>query len=601
MSSNLTEVFTSPSMADTTMTEISSNLTEAFTSSMADTTLAEISSNLTELVTSTMADTTLTEESSQNDEIYNGTASILQLQSTTETIMSSTLLSEVSDLDILKENMNVFFLILMGIIIFLMQAGFALLEAGSVRSKNTTNILLKNMLDVFICGIVYWIFGYPLAYGEGNAFLGHTGWASYGVSQQDYAYWFFQFVFAATTATIVSGAMAERCDFGAYLIYSAVLTGFVYPIVSHWAWAPSGWLANGHYHDFAGSGVVHLTGGCAAFVGCVCLGPRIGRFGHGGKRIEGHSLPLAALGGFILLFGFLAFNGGSQGSISEKGDAEAVATAIINTVISGSSAAIIVLIFRRFSFCSKNGTWSFSLTLNAALTGMVSACAGCNVLFPWGSLITGIIAGPLYLGLSSAMELFEIDDPLDAVAVHAGGGLWGLVTVALFKPDGIFFAGENAGQTMGWNLAGALSIILWTGVICTVMFGSLKYFGWLRVPTDVELKGLDMAKHGEAAYPAEAWHEEQYINNNNNNNNLPLVMSGSTSKKPSSLRKQFRQSRDKISFKKISIFKSSPKPNTPSSLVNESYRFDTENEVWTRDHDTENEIMTRDLPDNETT
>lgn len=548
-----------------------------------------MTSNAAEVSTSSMVDTVFTEEPSQNDEMSYGNVSILYLESTTETIMASTLLSDsrVSDLEILKENMNVFFLILMGIIIFLMQGGFAFLEAGSVRSKNTTNILLKNMLDVFISGIMYWILGYPLAYGEGNAFLGHTGWASYGISQHDYAYWFFQFVFAATTATIVSGAMAERCGFGAYLIYSAVLSGFVYPVVSHWAWAPSGWLANGHYHDFAGSGVVHLTGGSAAFIGCVCLGPRIGRFGPNGKCIEGHSLPLAALGGFILLFGFLAFNGGSQGSISGEGDAEAIATAIINTVISGSSAAMFVLLFQRFPSCSKNGTWSFSLTLNGALTGMVSACAGCNVLFPWGALITGIIAGPLYLGISSVMELFEVDDPLDAVAVHAGGGIWGLVTVALFKHEGIFFAGENAGQILGWNLAGALSIILWSGVICTVMFGSLRYFGWLRVPKDVELKGLDMAKHGEAAYPAEAWHEEQYINNNN----LPPVMSGSTSNEPSSLRRQqFRQLRDRISFKKMKIFKSSPKPNTPSSLVNESYRFDVENE-----------IMTRDLPEDETT
>lgn len=513
--------------------------------------------------------------------MFNETTSILLLQSTTEKMMSSateammastTETNMASEFEMLKANMNAFFLIVMGIIIFLMQGGFAFLEAGSVRSKNTTNILLKNMLDVFICGIVYWVVGYPLAYGEGNAFFGYTGWASYGVSEDDYAFWFFQFVFAATTATIVSGAMAERCAFGAYVIYSSVLSGLVYPVVSHWAWSDIGWLANGYYHDFAGSGVVHLTGGVASLIGAVFLGPRIGRFGVGGKKIAGHSLPLAALGGFILLFGFLAFNGGSQGSISGEGDARAIATAIINTVISGSSAAMFVLIFRRLPFFSRKGTWSFAITLNAALTGMVSACAGCNVLQPWGSFITGIIAGPLYLGISSAMELFEVDDPLDAVAVHGGGGLWGLITVAVFRPDGLVFGGENSLTTLGWNLAGALSIILWAGSICTVLFGVLKYLDRLRVPANFEIRGLDLAKHAESAYPAEAWKEEQY-----ENNNLPPVMSGNSSQP----RTQFRQFRESI--KKFSIFKKSPQPNNPSTLINEAYRFETNNETVTID------------------
>ncbi|XP_069178769.1 putative ammonium transporter 1 [Procambarus clarkii] len=415
---------------------------------------------------------------------------------------------ESLEVALLKKNLDMLFLIVFGIFIFLLQAGFAFLEAGAVRSKNTTNILIKNMLDVFIGGISYWLVGFPLAFGEGNSFCGTAYWASYGLADERLAFWFFQFVFAATAATIVSGSMAERCAFNAYLIYSLVLSAVVYPVVSHWAWSDAGWLKAEAYQDFAGSGVVHLTGGVAALVGAVILGPRIGRFGPNSKGICGHSVPLAALGGFILLFGFLAFNGGSQASISHEGDALAVAKSVVNTVISGCSGGITVLLVYRSGMCCRPSTWSFLMALNGSLTGMVSICAGCNVVRPWGACVTGALGGAVFLAIHSLLPKLKVDDPLDAVAVHMGGGLWGLVAVALFQDGGIVYGGSA--EVLAWNIVGALAIVAWSGGLCLVMFGSLRLLGVLRVPPEMEIAGMDILKHGEPAYPAEAWLESQY-------------------------------------------------------------------------------------------
>ncbi|XP_045105403.1 putative ammonium transporter 1 [Portunus trituberculatus] len=435
------------------------------------------------------------------------------------------------DLEHLKSNIDVFFLFTMGTIVFFMQCGFAFLEAGAVRSKNTTNILIKNILDVFIGGIAYWVVGYALAFGRGNPFCGTSMWAGVGVEDERLAFWFFQFVFAATAATIVSGSMAERCAFHAYLIYSVVLTAVVYPIVSHWAWSEDGWLAGTPYQDFAGSGVVHLTGGVAALVGSVILGPRYGRFGPTGKVLRGHSVPLAALGGFILLFGFLAFNGGSQASISHEGDAGAVAKAVVNTVISGCFGGVTALLVYRSRLCGRPSNWSFLMALNGALTAMVAICAGCNVLPTWGSCITGVVAGLVFLSLHVLLPRLSVDDPLDAVAVHMGGGLWGLVAVGLLQEGGGVRGGSLV--TLGWNLVGALAIVVWAGGVCVVMFGALRYLGWLRVSVEMEMQGMDILKHGEPAYPAEAWLERQYSStasskgHHDDSNDLPPNMTAS--------------------------------------------------------------------------
>ncbi|XP_041366977.1 putative ammonium transporter 1 [Gigantopelta aegis] len=345
--------------------------------------------------------------------------------------MANVTVVDLNELEDLKKNLDKFFLVIMGMVVFLMQCGFGFLEAGAVRSKNTTNILLKNFCDSFVAGISYWLIGYPFAFGEGNSFLGYTNFASYGFPEERFAFFFFQFVFAATAATIVSGAMAERCEIIAYFTYSIVLSGFMYPIVTHWAWHEHGWLTVGkeyqqtdgnvttyftaHYSDFAGSGIVHILGGVAAFVGALLLGPRQGRFHRPSSTIidiRGHSVPLAALGGFILLFGFLAFNGGSQLNISQSGSGQVVALAVVNTFLSGSCSAFVTL----FSARITGRHWSLLFTINGALAGMVAACAGCNVIYPWCACIVGVFASISYQFWAWFMVKMWIDDPLDAVA-----------------------------------------------------------------------------------------------------------------------------------------------------------------------------------------
>ncbi|XP_071100410.1 putative ammonium transporter 1 isoform X1 [Haliotis cracherodii] len=426
-----------------------------------------------------------------------------------------------NDLENLKTNLDQFFLIVMGMIVYLMQGGFAFLEAGAVRSKNSTNILIKNLMDSFVAGIAYWVIGYPLAYGKGNSFIGYSFWASHDLPDTDFASFFFQYVFAATAATIVSGAMAERCEFVAYFVYSFLLTSVIYPVVTRWVWAADGWLVVGSvygtgnetytigYEDFAGSGAVHILGGVAAFCGALLLGPRLGRFHpdtRGPVDLRGHSVPFAALGGFILLFGFLAFNGGSALTISSEGSGSSVSLSVVNTIISGSMSAFVTLFINKTGYFG-NRHWSLLNTLNGALTGMVAACAGCNVYYPWGAAVVGFFAAVSFKVWSTIMLKLKVDDPLDATAVHFGGGLWGVIAVSFLKKnDGILFAWDTqSGLRLAWQLTGVVSIAGWSAAMCLLMFGCLRLIGILRVPEDLERKGLDIPKHGEPAYPMESY------------------------------------------------------------------------------------------------
>eukprot|EP00057_Strongylocentrotus_purpuratus_P030534 XP_781954.1 PREDICTED: putative ammonium transporter 1 isoform X1 [Strongylocentrotus purpuratus] len=434
-----------------------------------------------------------------------------------------------AEFDYLKENTDHFFLVVMSCIIFLMQLGFAFLEAGSVRSKNTTNILLKNMLDVCIGAVAYWGVGYAFAFGKSsNPFIGYRNFFFEDMVPSDYSHFFFHFVFAATAATIVSGAMAERTEFAAYFMYSSLITGFIYPVVTHWAWSSDGWLGNSGieiadgtylaFKDFAGSGVVHCVGGTAALVGATILGPRIGRYDANGKLvvIAGHTVPMVSLGGFILFFGFFAFNGGSQGRISGEGDGEVVALAIVNTIISGAFAALTAMICRRVGF--SGSYWSLLTTINGGLTGMVAICAGCNVVYAWGAAVIGTIAGVTYILWSSAVIRMRIDDPLDAVAVHLGGGFWGVLAVPIFDMnDGILFNIKSRVPWMhfAWNLLGVVAIFVWTALLSFFMFGIFRCLKILRVDPEIEKKGLDIPKHGEPAYPlasyGNGWEDESVI------------------------------------------------------------------------------------------
>ncbi|CAJ0939510.1 unnamed protein product, partial [Mesorhabditis belari] len=384
-----------------------------------------------------------------------------------------------------SKNIDSFFLCTMALIIFLMQCGFAFLEAGAVRSKNTTNIIFKNVLDSLFALVCYWTCGWGLAYGPGEGFLEHLFGQSefFLVGTNDYTKFFFQYVFAATAATIVAGAVAERCEIVAYIVYCCSISAVVYPILTHWGWHESGWMAQGfwisdqektEYLDFAGSGVVHLCGGTISFIAAYIMGPRIGRFpddsGEVSGEIKGHSVPFASLGGFILMFGFLAFNGGSTGSITAPGIGKIVSRAMVNTMLSGTMAAFTCLIVHY----KMKGKLTLLFTINACLAGMVSA-----------------------------------------FAVHAGGGSWGLFAACLVSHKGICYAVSNAITGHGWQwlpvaqlfwqIVCAFAIITWSFATMVPVFLLLKKYGKLRVPAEIEIKGLDIYKHGEAAYPLHAY------------------------------------------------------------------------------------------------
>ncbi|CAJ0585369.1 unnamed protein product, partial [Mesorhabditis spiculigera] len=429
-------------------------------------------------------------------------------------------------------NENAFFLCSMALIIFLMQCGFAFLEAGAVRSKNTTNILIKNLLDSCIAIVGYWAIGYALGYGQSsnstvNLFVGSSNFFLAGFS--DYPKFFFQYVFAATSATIVSGAVAERCEFACYITYCTVISALVYPILTHWGWAEGGWMklgiTVGNQTDDPYHTTISLVPGlciCVAvpfpFLAAYLMGPRIGRFPEEGQEespdIKGHSVPFAALGGFILMFGFLAFNGGSMADIVKPGEGNIVALAMVNTILCGAFAALTYLLWHY----ATHGKWTLLLTINACLAGMVSSCAGCNHMEPWGSVFTGIGSGLIYLALSTLMIKLKIDDPLDAFAVHAGGGSWGLISTAIISHDGIAYGIANvmsgkgaepsvgrAFAQLGWQCVCVIAIVLWSLLWMTPIFLFLKKINRFRVTAEVETKGLDIYKHGEAAYPLHAY------------------------------------------------------------------------------------------------
>uniref|UniRef100_A0A8D8U2C7 Ammonium transporter 1 n=1 Tax=Cacopsylla melanoneura TaxID=428564 RepID=A0A8D8U2C7_9HEMI len=410
-------------------------------------------------------------------------------------------------LAVLKQNVNDVFLLTNGIIVAIMQAGFACLESGSIHSKNVTNILLKNFLDMFICCIFYWGIGYSLAYSHGTPYFGYENMGGAGIQGDQMAHWFFQFIFAATAATILSGAVAERCNFIAYIVYSAVISGVTYPIVSRWTWSDEGWLNRLGYSDFAGSGAVHLFAGTCSFVAAYLMGPRIGRFGNGRYSTPppGHSLPLVGVGALLLVVGFLAFNGGSLGHMTSPGDGGLIASVMSNTVMGGAGGSIGILIASRLGLCGRP-CWNFAFTVNAGLMGMVSVCAGANSFTMWSSLLIGLIAGPLYVTLRYFVIMCGVDDPLDASAVHFGGGLWGVISAPLFRRGGIVY-GINDQSILGLihNLTGAGCIFLWSFVTSFALFGFLYLINMLRVPSTQEIEGLDITKHNEIAYPPSAW------------------------------------------------------------------------------------------------
>lgn len=427
---------------------------------------------------------------------------------------------KLADLELAVDD---FFLVTMGLIVFFMQAGFGLLEAGCVRAKNVTNILFKNYMDVSVAAICYMSLGWAFANagdGDSNGFIGYGNFFlnKEHKNEATMGSFFFQFAFAATAATIVSGAVAERVKFEAYLIYSAVITAFIYPIGAHWGWNNGGWLKKGitvaldnkdtpvSYVDFAGSGVVHIVGGTAALMGALVTGPRLARVKG---PIPGHNIAYQALGGFILMFGFFAFNGGSELAIHKKVHANAVAQAFVSTLLCGSGAILSSVVLSRV----LTKVWDLSTVINGSLTGMVAACAGCNGFRPYAALIVGLIAGVVYVFTEKLMTKLKIDDPLNAVAVHLGGGFWGVIACALLSEDyGLFYGDDAFGKVrfaqLGWNLLGACAYFVWAGALSFGMFYLLKMVNLLRVPEAVEHAGLDVSKHGGHGYYMQMEHDD---------------------------------------------------------------------------------------------
>jgi len=399
-------------------------------------------------------------------------------------------------------SLNTVWVLVTAALVFFMQAGFALVEAGFTRSKNTTNILFKNLMDFVIGTIVFWAIGFGIMFGSRNGFWGGFDFFSqhtYRTDMPDFAFLIFQTVFAATTATIVSGAMAERTKFNAYLMYSGIITLVIYPVSGHWAWG-GGWLSQMAvpFHDFAGSSVVHMVGGMAALMGALVLGPRLGKYDKNGKAkaIPGHSITLATLGVFVLWIGWFGFNPGSQLAASGKVNAEAISLIFVTTNIAAAGGALSTMLLIWIMY--KKPT--LSMTLNGALAGLVAITAGCDAVTPGSALIIGMLAGLIVVG---AVEFFDkvakVDDPVGAVSVHGICGAFGTLMVGIFSSSqGLLFG--HGGALLKSQFIGVVSIAGWALGCSAILFLALKKFNGLRVEKVIEEEGLDIYEHGESAY-----------------------------------------------------------------------------------------------------
>ena len=395
-------------------------------------------------------------------------------------------------------------------LVFWMQAGFAMVETGFTRAKNAGNIIMKNLMDFCIGTVVFSILGYSLMMGE-DALFGLIGVpnldlftnfkefiASPAEGFTDASYFVFNLVFCATTATIVSGAMAERTKFAAYCVYSAVISLLIYPIEAHWIWG-GGWLSALGFHDYAGSCAIHMVGGIAALIGAALLGPRIGKYvrDKDGKvskvnAIPGHSIPLGALGVFILWLGWYGFNGAAATSPSE------LSSIFLTTTIAPSVATVVTMLYTWI----KNGKPDVSMCLNASLAGLVGITAGCDALDALGATVVGIVSGILVVVVVEQLDLrFHVDDPVGAVGVHCANGIWGTLAVGLLaNPDapaglrGLLYTGSF--RQLGIQLLGFAAVAGWAGVTMYFFFKALKKADFLRAEPADELAGLDVSEHG---------------------------------------------------------------------------------------------------------
>ena len=386
-------------------------------------------------------------------------------------------------------------------LVMLMQAGFSLVEIGLTRAKNSINILMKNFVDFSTGSIIFWLFGFAIMFGEDvGGFIG-MGEVMSDSNEIDgipfKASLIFQTVFAATAATIVSGAIAERTKFSAYLIFSIIITAIIYPISGHWIWG-GGWLSEMGFHDFAGSTVVHSVGAWVGLAGAIVVGPRLGKYSKDGKSrvIPGHNLAFGALGVFILWFGWFGFNGGSQLAASGNDNAVAISHIFVTTNLSAVCGAMVALIVSWMRYKKP----ALSITMNGALAGLVGITAGCDIVSPGSAMIIGAVSG---LFLVFAVEFIDhklkVDDPVGAVAVHGISGALGTIMVGLFAMEGGLFNGGGT-DLLVTQIIGVAAVFVWAFVLGFLLFKLIKVTIGVRVSRKEEEKGLDITEHGEEVY-----------------------------------------------------------------------------------------------------
>ena len=406
-------------------------------------------------------------------------------------------------------------------LVFCMQLGFVMLEAGFARSRESVNIMVEGIADTCICGITFWLWGFAFMFCPGTPWIGTTGFMLHGIPDVYgttgvplLAYWVFQYAFADTCSTITSGAMIGRCGFVGDLLYSIGVTGFIYPIVGHWAWGPDGWLATMgpiSFHDFAGSTVVHTIGGVISLAGAIALGPRLGRVfkRDGGQPMKPHDLIIGATGGLILWFGWYGFNPGSTLSAL---DVQGIGRVSFNTTLAACSAGLTAL----FYSYAKSEKWDLATTVNGFLAGLVAITCPCYWVDPEGAFLLGIVAGFVVVLSADLLEYLRIDDPIGAVPVHMMCGIWGTLSLGFFAagkygaptPTGADTSTVLTGLFYGGGLGllkaqfiGSMSVTLATFAAALALMYSVKATGTLRVTTEGEIEGLDIHEHGFPAYP----------------------------------------------------------------------------------------------------
>ena len=421
----------------------------------------------------------------------------------------------VEKVDELSTGVNTVWMLLAAMLVFFMQPGFALVEAGFTRTKNTANILMKNLVDFMFGSLLFWFVGFGLMFGVGS-FVGTPHFIDLDTMSRLIdnglpieGFLIFQTVFCATSATIVSGAMAERTKFSMYLVYTIAISVLIYPISGHWTWG-GGWLMNGDegsfmmdtfgytFHDFAGSTVVHSVGGWIALVGAAILGPRLGKYGKDGKSraIPGHNLTIACLGVFILWFGWFGFNPGSQLAAATTSDQTAISHVFLTTNLAACAGGFFALVVSWLKYSKP----SLSLTLNGVLAGLVGVTAGCDVVSPLGAVIIGAVCGTVMIYSVEILDhKFHIDDPVGASSVHGVCGSLGTVLTGLLAVDGGVLYGDGF-CFLGAQVFGVLIVGGWAAIMGYIIFKVLDKVHGLRVPARVEEEGLDIYEHGESAY-----------------------------------------------------------------------------------------------------